>query len=275
MLIYKGGTMRENRVKKVMREGGLAIVSHVGFADPAVVEIIALAGFDGAFIDMEHSVFDMQTVGEMIRVADLCGITPVVRVPDNDAKMILRLLDMGAQGIQVPHIAGAEGAKRAVQAVRYPPVGERGGAGSTRAAGYGSTPWTEHMRTSNEEILLIVMTEDQRGLGEIEQIAAVDGVDIISLGPTDISAALGINDPTDPRLKSTFQELAAKVKAVGKAKVYIPVNHAALNFSPSDLLEMGVNYTSVAPAPPTIVLNSLRQSAQNIREQAGRKAAVT
>ena len=266
--------MKQNRVKKVMREGGLAIVSHVGFADPAVVEIIALAGFDGAFIDMEHSVFDTQTVGEMIRVADLSGITPIVRVPDNNPKTILRLLDMGAQGIQVPHIEGVEGAKRAVDAVRYPPVGDRGGAGTTRAAGYGSVPWTEHMRTSNEEILLIVMTEDQRGLSEISEIAAVDGVDLISLGPTDISTALGITDPTDPRLKQTFQELAAKVKAVGKAKVYIPVNHSALNFSPRDLLDMGVSYTSVAPAPPTIVLNALRGSAQRIREEAGQKAAV-
>ena len=69
--------------------------------------------------------------------------------------------------------------------------------------------------------------------------------------------------------------MAAKVKAVGKAKVYIPVNHSALNFSPSDLLEMGVNYTSVAPAPPTIVLNSLRASAKNIREQAGQRALAT
>ena len=118
--------MRENRVKRVMRDGGLAIVSHVGFSDPAVVEIIALAGFDGAFIDMEHSGFDLQLVGEMIRVADLTGITSVVRVPDNDAKLILRVLDMGAQGIQVPHVAGVAGAKQAVNAVRYPPVGERG-----------------------------------------------------------------------------------------------------------------------------------------------------
>ncbi|MBO19901.1 MAG: hypothetical protein CL732_05100, partial [Chloroflexi bacterium] len=156
--------MKPNRIKKVMNEGGLAIVSHVGFADPAVIEIIALAGFDGAFIDMEHSVFDLETVGDMIRTADLCGITPVVRVPDDNPKTILRLLDMGAQGIQIPHIAGVEGARRAVQAVRYPPLGERGGAGSTRAAGYGSTPWTEHMESSNREILLILMTEDKRGL---------------------------------------------------------------------------------------------------------------
>ena len=80
--------MKENRVKRVMREGGLAIVSHIGFADPAVVEIIAAAGFDGAFIDMEHSAFDIGTVGEMIRVADLCGITPIVRVPENNPKTI-------------------------------------------------------------------------------------------------------------------------------------------------------------------------------------------
>ena len=266
--------MKPNRIKKVMREGGLAIVSHVGFADPAVIEIIARAGFDGAFIDMEHTVFDLQTVGEMIRVADLCDITPVVRVPDDNPKTILRLLDMGAQGIQVPHIAGVEGAKRAVEAIRYPPLGDRGGAGSSRAAGYGSVPWIEHMSTSNEEILLIVMTEDKRGLAEIADIAAVDGVDLIALGPTDIGTALGMTDPADPRLKQTFEDLAAKVKAVGKAKVYIPVNHAACRFTPQDLLGMGVSYTSVAPAPPTIVLNALKASAQNIREETAKAITV-
>ena len=259
--------MKPNKIKQIMRDGGLAIVSHVGFADPAVVEIIASAGFDGAFIDMEHSIFDMQTVGEMIRVADLCDVTPVVRVPDENPKTILRLLDMGAQGIQVPHIAGAEGARKAVEAVRYPPLGNRGGAGSSRAAGYGAVPWQEHMRTSNEEILLIVMTEDKQGLAEISDIAAVDGVDLIALGPTDISAALGITDPADPSLKATFEALAAKVKAVGKAGVYIPVNHAACRFTPQDLLKMGVNYSSVAPAPQTIVLNALKTSAKNIREE--------
>jgi 2-keto-3-deoxy-L-rhamnonate aldolase RhmA len=257
-----------------MREGGLAIVSHVGFADPAVVEIIALAGFDGAFIDMEHTGFDLQLVGEMVRVADLTGITSVVRVSDNDSKLILRILDMGAQGIQVPHVAGLEGAKQAVDAVRYPPLGERGAAGSTRAAGYGSVPWQEHMRTSNDEILLIAMTEDLKGINEIEAIAGLDGVDLISLGPTDLSAALGITDPKDPRLRETFEELAAKVNKVGKAKVYIPVYHPALYLTPWDLTQIGVSYTSVAPPPPTIVLNSLRESAKRIREEAPLKAGA-
>ena len=266
--------MRENRVKRVMREGGLAIVSHVGFADPAVVEIIALAGFDGAFIDMEHTGFDLQLMGEMIRVADLTGITSIVRVPDNDPKLILRILDMGAQGIQVPHVQGLEGAKQAVNAVRYPPLGERGAAGSTRAAGYGSVPWQDHMRSSNEEILLIAMTEDMKGISEIEEIAALDGVDLISLGPTDLSAALGITDPKDPRLRQKFEELAGQVNKVGKARVYIPVYHPALYLTPQELLQIGVSYTSVAPPPPTIVLNSLRDSAKRIREETRQKVGA-
>ncbi len=263
--------MRENRVKGVMREGGLAIVSHVGFADPAVIEIIALAGFDGAFIDMEHTGFDLQLVGEMIRVADLSGITSIVRVPENNPKTILRILDMGAQGIQVPHVEGIEGARRAVDALRYPPVGQRGAAGSTRAAGYGSVPWREHVQTSNDEILLIVMTEDLRGINDIEAIAALDGVDLISLGPTDLSAALGITDPKDPRLRQTIEGLVARVNGIGKARVYLPVYHPAFYVTPRELLQMGVSYTSVAPPPPTIVLNALRDSARRIREEAGQK----
>jgi 2-keto-3-deoxy-L-rhamnonate aldolase RhmA len=259
--------MQQNRVKRVMREGGLAIVSHIGFADPAVVEIIALAGFDGAFIDMEHSGFDLQLVGEMIRVAELTGITPIVRVPENNAKFILRVLDMGAQGIQVPHIEGLEGARRAVAAVRYPPLGQRGAAGSSRAAGYGSLPWREHVQTSNEEILLTVMTEDLQGIKDIEAIAALDGVDLISLGPTDLSAALGITDPQDPRLRQTVEELIGKVNRIGKARVYVPVYHPAFYLTPKELVQLGVHYTSVAPPPPTIVLNALRESAQRIREE--------
>jgi 4-hydroxy-2-oxoheptanedioate aldolase len=263
--------MRENRVKRVMREGGLALVSHTGFADPAIVEIIALAGFDGVFIDMEHTGFDLQLVGEMVRIADLTGITSIVRVPDNNAKLILRVLDMGAQGIQVPHIEGLAGARRAVAAVRYPPMGARGAAGSTRAAGYGAMPWQEHVRTSNEEILLIVMTEDLQGIKEIDAIAALDGVDLISLGPTDLSAALGITDPSDPRLRQTVEELVRTVNRIGKARVYLPVYHPALYLTPKDLQQLGVHYTSVAPPPPTIVLNALRESATRIREETGQR----
>ena len=115
--------MRQNRVKKVMREGQLAIGTYVALGDPQVVEIIGLAGFDAAFIDMEHTTFDLTLVEEMIRAADLAGVTSIVRIPGNDSSLILRLLDAGAEGIIIPHVEGLEGAKQAVDAVRYPPLG--------------------------------------------------------------------------------------------------------------------------------------------------------
>ena len=140
--------MRENRVKQVMADGKLALGTYVTFADPQVVEIIGLAGYDAAFIDMEHTTFDLALVTEMIRAADLAGVTSIVRVPDNDEKLILRLLDAGAEGIIVPHVDGLEGAKRAVEAVRYAPLGHRGGAAGTRATRFGSVSWDCLLYTS-------------------------------------------------------------------------------------------------------------------------------
>ena len=257
--------MRENRVKRVMREGGLGIAGYVSFADPALVEIIGLAGFDGAFIDMEHTSFDLNMIERMIRATELMGITSIVRVPDNDAKLILRILDMGGQGIIVPHVDGVEGARKAVDAVRYAPLGARGGAGNTRAAQYGAVPWREHVQSSNNEILLSVMAEDEKAISEVEAIASLDGVDVVGLGPTDLSEFLGVTGPQDPRLRRKVDEIASVVRKVGKAKLSIPVNHAALPQTARDLMDLGAGYTHVGPPPTTVVMNALRDSAKRIR----------
>ena len=266
----KEHSMRQNRVKKLMREGKLALGKYVSLADPQVVEIVGIAGFDAAFIDMEHTGFDLRTVEEMIRASDLAGVTSMVRVPDNDAKLILRILDMGAEGIIIPHVDGLEGAKRAVDAVRYPPMGERGGAGGTRAARFGAVSWNDHVRQSNEEIVLSVMTEDDKGINDVEAIAALDGVDLVSIGPTDLSQTLGVTDPADPRLRDKVNEIAAQVKAIGKAKLQIPMGHAALPLTPQELLELGVGYTHVAPAPPAILMQQFRESVSEIHAAVGR-----
>lgn len=262
--------MRENRIKKVMSRGQLAIGTYVALSDPQIVEIIGLAGFDAAFIDMEHTGFDLRLIGEMIRAADLAGVTSVVRVPGNDAKLILRILDMGAEGIIVPHVDGLEGAKRAVEAVRYPPMGDRGGAGGSRAARFGTVSWNDHVSQSNEQILLSVMAEDEKALNEVEAIAALDGVDLVALGPTDLSQAIGVSDPADPRLRAKVNEIAERVKRIGKAKLAIPANHAALPLSPKDLLDLGVGYTHVAPPPTAILLNAMRQNANQFLNATGR-----
>ncbi len=262
--------MRQNRVKKVMREGKLALGTYVALADPQIVEIIGLAGFDAAFIDMEHTSFDLPLVGEMIRSAEIVGITSIVRVPGHDANIILRLLDMGAEGIIIPHVEGIEGAKRAVEAVRYPPLGHRGAAGGSRAARYGTVTWEVHFKQSNQEVLLSVMAEDAKGIDDIDKIAALDGIDLVAIGPTDFSEYMGIRDPSDPRLKARLKELADQVRKIGKAKLAVSMDHPAMPLSAQELLDLGVGYSHVAPSPPAILLRSMQQKLQNVHQAIGR-----
>src|SRR5256885_9554377 len=136
--------MQPNRVKKILRSGDLALGTYTGgIADPQIVEIIGHAGYDAAFIDMEHTSFDLRDIQLMVMAAERVGITPIVRTPGFDPAFILRLLDMGVQGIQVPHISDARAAREAVKAVRYAPLGDRGMAGAARAPAVGPAPPTD------------------------------------------------------------------------------------------------------------------------------------
>ena len=256
--------MHENRVRAKMRQGKLAIGTSVGLADPAIIEIIGLAGFDAAFIDMEHTTFDLGVVENMLRACDLTGITSIVRVPDNNPKTILRILDAGAQGIQVPHIAGVEDAQAAVRAVRYPPLGERGVGGATRAARYGAVKFDQHVATSNAEILLAVMVEDKEGLSQLAEIAAVPGIDLVAIGPSDLSLALGVTDPRDPLLKRTIEGIAETLRRVGKAKMTCPLGNASYPLNASQLQRLGVAYANCNPYDARRLLLSYQQQVKEI-----------
>jgi 2-keto-3-deoxy-L-rhamnonate aldolase RhmA len=265
------GSMRENRVKAKMRQGTLALGTAVSLADPAVIELIGLAGFDAAFIDMEHTCLDFGVIEGMVRACELTGITSIVRVPENNPKTILRLLDAGVQGIQVPHIAGVADAVAAVKAVRYAPLGDRGMAGGSRAARYGTVPLNEHLATSNAETLLTLMVEDLRALRELADIAAVPGVDLIAVGPGDMSAALGVTDPRDPRLKETIDGVAATLKTVGKARMAFAMGLAAYPVTVAQLAAMGVAYSNVWPGDVGRLLQSYRRQVQQIGAEVGAK----
>ena len=261
--------MHKNRVKAKMKQGKLALGTTVSLTDPAVVEIIGLAGFDAAFIDMEHTSFELNLVEAMIRACDLTGITPLVRVPENNPKTILRILDAGAQGIQVPHIANVNDALAAVKAVRYPPMGERGMAGATRATRYGAVPMKEHMATSDAEILLAVMVEDRTALDQLADIAATPGLDLIAIGPADLSATLGVTDPRDPLLKNTIEGIAATLRKVGKAKMAFPLGAAAYPLSAAQLQDLGVAYINCNPSDVGRLLLSYQQQVKDIRAELG------
>jgi 2-keto-3-deoxy-L-rhamnonate aldolase RhmA len=263
--------MQENRVRRILREGGLALGTYVGgIADAQIVEIIGHAGFDAAFIDMEHTSFDLGDVQLMVMAAERVGITPIVRTPGFDPALVLRLLDMGVQGIQVPHVASAAMAREAVRAVRYPPEGDRGMAGASRASEYGKIPVLEHMAQSNREITLSLMVEDLAALEEIDAIAATPGVDIVAVGPSDMSRALGVSGtPDHPRLVEVVERVRQAVKRGGIARLALPMDHPALPRNAAQLRELGVGYANCAPSPEARLLRSMREQVGAARRLIG------
>lgn len=263
--------MKENRAKRIVRDGGMALGTYVGgIADPQIVEIIGHAGFDAAFIDMEHTSFDLRDVQLMVMAAERVGITPVVRTPGFDPAFILRLLDMGVQGIQLPHVNDAAAARAAVQAVRYAPLGERGMAAATRAADYGRIALAEHMAQSNREIMLAVMIEELSALEEVEEIASTPGIDLVVVGPADMSRALGVGGQTNhPKLVQTIGRVAEIVRKSGVSRLALPMNNAVFPRDAAQLRELGVAYANCAPSPEARLLRSLQAQAAEARQLLG------
>lgn len=160
----------------------------LGNAD--IAEIMAKAGFDWLVVDLEHSVIDLDMAGHMIRVIDLCGVPPLVRLTSNDPNQIKRVMDAGAHGIIVPMVNSAREAERAVAAVHYPPNGSRG-VGLGRAQGYGAG-FREYMAWQEDGPIVLVQIEHRTAVENLESIFAVPGVDGFIIGPYDLSCSMGI-----------------------------------------------------------------------------------
>jgi 2-keto-3-deoxy-L-rhamnonate aldolase RhmA len=174
---------------------------------------------------------------------------------------------MGVRGIQVPHVSSAETAREAVKAVRYPPLGERGMAAGSRAADYGRIPLVEHMAQSNREILLACMIEDVEAVERIDEIAAVDGVDLLAVGPSDLSRSLGVSgQPDHPTLVAAIDRVREAVKKGAGARLALPLNHAAFPRNAAQLRELGAGYTNCAPTPEARLLRSLQTQLSESRK---------
>ena len=156
---------------------------------PSIVEIMARAGFDWLAVDLEHSVIDLPTTQILLGTIQANGMVPLVRVGENDPKLIQRVMDAGAYGIIVPMVNSKELAEQAVRAVRYPPRGTRG-VGLARAQGYGFG-FDEYAATVNEESVVIAQIEHVDAVKNLEDILKVDGIDGVLIGPYDLSGSLG------------------------------------------------------------------------------------
>ena len=209
--------MIQNTLRARLRSGATVQGIIVFTASPVTVELAAAADLDFVILDMEHSALDIAGAAHLVRAADASGITPFVRVPDVDPGLIARLLDLGAAGIVLPHASKARCAAL-VQAMRYAPVGSRFACQITRSAGYRRGGWEMYAARANREVMAIALIEDAETARDIESVAAMPGVDVCFVGPTDLSIALGVPDATfdDPALGAALDSVVDATRRHGK-----------------------------------------------------------
>ncbi len=183
--------MGKNQLKRKLKEGEVVIGPFMNCAYPAFIEICGYAGFDFAVIDLEHGSLHTLAAEDLCRAADCVGLAPIVRVRKNDGPQIQRALDIGSAGVQIPQIETIEEAEAAVTSAKYNPLGSRGLSFYTRAGVYGSAG-TQITNQMNEESLVVIHIEGKRGVENLEEIISVPDIDVIFLGPYDLSQSLGI-----------------------------------------------------------------------------------
>lgn len=207
-------------MKNKLAEGKTVLGPFVKMTDACLIEQAALAGFDFCIIDMEHGPISFESALDLIRAAELHGMSPIIRTSDSTDENILRALDLGAHGVEVPQVNSGEAARKVVSACKYFPEGTRGVCRYTRAAEYTNIDKAKHFASSNENTMVIVHIEGLEGVNNLADILEVKGLDVIFLGPYDLSQSCGVpGDVTNPivveKMKMAVEMAAAKGVKVG------------------------------------------------------------
>lgn len=208
----------ENPVRRKLDNGGLILCAMLRLPNPSAAEIMAQSGIDMICIDNEHYPFDAATVEKIARAAQIHGASVFIRVPNDEPSRIAQMIDCGLQGIKIPHVETKEQAQRIVDAVKYAPRGTRGFCPITRGTAYGlDLPPTEYTVEANRETIIAVMVETKAGLEHMEEILSIPEIDIIAIGPSDVSASYDLpGQPDHPIVKAAIEAASKKVVASGK-----------------------------------------------------------
>jgi 2-keto-3-deoxy-L-rhamnonate aldolase RhmA len=210
--------MNKNKMKEKLHSGQPALGVSVMIPSPQIVEMIGRLGFDWVLLDCEHGTLTLETLELMIIAAEASGITPIVRPENKDPDVILRVMDRGAMGVQVPHVNTATDARQVVESVKYHPVGKRGLAAGTRPSNYGfGLAMKDYVQAANRETLICVQLEEVEAIRNIEEIVKVDGVDVFFVGPSDLSQSMGYPGQADaPEVRKAIDSAFATIVAAGK-----------------------------------------------------------
>lgn len=204
-----------NRFKAALAAGQIQIGLWSSLCSNIVAEIIGDSGFDWILFDTEHSPNELPDLLAQLQASARGTATGIVRPAWNDPVLIKRILDIGAQALLIPFVQTAEEARRAVAACRYPPAGIRGITTSGRGSHYGRV--TDYLKKADAEICVLLQVETGEALARIEEIASVDGVDGVFIGPSDLSASMGhIGNSQHPEVQEAIQDAARRLAAIGK-----------------------------------------------------------
>lgn len=209
--------MAENSFKPTLHSGEPLYGLWLALADPYSASVCAGAGFDWLMIDGEHAPNDLRSTLEHLQVLAAFAVTPWVRPPVGDPVRIKQLLDIGARNLLIPMVETAAQARELVAATRYPPRGVRGvGAALARASGFGRD--TAYLQHADDGVCLMLQIESVAGLAALDEIAAVDGVDGLFIGPADLAASFGqLGNPGHPDVQRAIRDAGARIRASGKA----------------------------------------------------------
>jgi 2-keto-3-deoxy-L-rhamnonate aldolase RhmA len=255
----------ENRVKNMLKNNELVLCMGVNqLRSPNIAMIAAACGFDAVYIDLEHNPTSLETAAGVCVAALAMGITPIARVTSHDAHDATRILDCGAQGVMVPHVQNAAEAKAIVEACLYAPKGHRSAFGSGPALGYAALGQAEVCKRLNQETVLMAMIETPEAVENADAIAAVDGIDALHIGASDLSTEMGIpGQYTHDRMKAAFEAVAKAARGHGKA---MGVGGVRQDFEfQSWLIKLGMRYLT-GGSDIAYILSAGRADVKQLRE---------
>lgn len=209
--------MRKSRIRRKLFANEPVLITTLHLASPAMFELASLMGFDGLWIDLEHHSLSLESVESLMRAARIGQSDILARPAKGEFMRLGRLLEAGAQGIIYPRCDNAAEAAEVVKWAKFPPLGQRGCDGGNPDMPYCTMPIGRYLREANEQTFIVIQIEEEATLKHVEEIAAVDGVDVLMLGPGDFSALGGFaGELGHPRIEKAAERIAAAARTAGK-----------------------------------------------------------
>jgi 4-hydroxy-2-oxoheptanedioate aldolase len=248
-------------LRKRVLSGEILAGTWCNLGSSLTVEMAGVAGFDWLLLDVEHGFGDLEALVPQLQAARATPAAPIARVAWNETPLIKRVLDMGASGVMVPYVCTADEARRAVAAMRYPPAGMRGVAKMTPATAYGRD-FERYFAEANENLLTVTQIETAAGVENAAEIAGVEGVDVLFVGPMDLSVNLGVREQFDhPLYRQAMDTVLAACRAKGKAAGILLMSAAQIE----PALEQGFTFVALG-SDGGMVASGMRETADLLRK---------